>query len=165
MNIFNLSRGKIPLIPVTLALITALLLDFIPLPISSFFWLPKFSAMVLIFLSLHRAETFGLFFAFILGLIVDAGTATPLGQHALAYVISIFILQYPAFMQNMNTPMRQIIGVCVGLLTIQAILLFVSALSQRQLSHPEILFGAVSGTLLWPLVDKVLKNLFARLTR
>lgn len=165
MNTSDLSYGKLPWIPAGTAFAAALLLDFIPLPAASFFWLPKFSAIVLIFFCIYRPQTFGLFCAFILGLIVDAGTATPLGQHALAYVTGIFLLQHPAFSGKMTSPMRQFFGVFLILLLIQAVLLLVFAAGQRRLSHEEILLAAPSGALLWPLAEKILKNFFSRFTR
>lgn len=165
MKNFNFSRGRLPVVPVLLAFGVAFLLDFIPLPASGFFWVPKFSAIVLFFLAVNRPQTFGMFSAFLIGLLVDAGTATPLGQHALAYVAAVFLLQLPACQNNLNTPVRQTAGALLTLLFIQAVLLFVYAVGQRQLVYAESLVSAVSGMLLWPLADRLLKNLFARFSK
>ncbi|KPN71335.1 rod shape-determining protein MreD [Neisseria sp. 83E34] len=165
MSNLSISQTRLPIVPVVLTLAGALLLDFIPLPADTFFWLPKFSALVLIFLALYRPQTFGLFTAFLIGLAVDAGTATPLGQYALAYVTGIFLLQLPGFMGKLNTPVRQLIGVLVILLLIHALLLFIHAVNQRQLVHLESMLAALSGMLLWPLVDKILKYFFNRFTK
>lgn len=162
MKNFSQSPPHLPAIPVAVALAGALLLDFIPLPADTFFWLPKFSALVLIFLAFYRPQTFGLISAFLVGLAVDAGTATPLGQHALAYVTGIFLLQLPGFISRLKTPARQLIGVLVILLLIQAVLLFIHAVGQRQLVHLESMLAPLSGMLLWPLIDKVLKYFFNR---
>ncbi|MDO4641121.1 MAG: rod shape-determining protein MreD [Neisseria sp.] len=165
MNNFSLSYGRLPVMPAILAFAFAFLFDFIPFPADSFFWLPKFSAMVLIFLALYRPQTFGLLSAFIVGLLIDAGTATPLGSHALAYVCAVFLIQFPSYMKKLNTPVRQTIGVFMALLFIQIVLLFVHAVSRRQWVHMESMAAAVSGMLLWPLADKILKNLFFRFSR
>ncbi len=153
---FDFTRNRPPLIPLLLAMAAALLLDFIPLPADVFFWMPSFSAILLFFLTLRSPQHFGMLFAFVFGLLVDAGSASPLGQHALAFVLLAFIIQLPAVHAYLKTPFRQTLALFLALSCNQAVILFLNAVRDQQLSHPESFSSALTGLLLWPLLDKVL---------
>ena len=155
MNDFNLT-GRLPLIPLLITFAVALLLDFIPLPADSFFWMPPFSVMVWFFLILRRPQTFGLFGAFLFGLLVDAGTTSPLGQHALSFVLMTFAVQLPQAQDWLKTPLRHAIGLSMALLFNQAILSFLNAIRNQQFTHPEMFASVLTGVLLWPLLDRFL---------
>ena len=66
----------------------AMLLDFIPLPSHLFHWLPEFTAMMLMYWLINRPQRVDLGTAFVVGVLVDIGTAAPLGQHALSYLLA-----------------------------------------------------------------------------
>lgn len=156
MNDSNNLTGRLPLIHLLITLASALLLDFIPLPADTFFWMPSFSAMVWFFLILRRPQSFGLFGAFLFGLLVDAGSTSPLGQHALSFVLMTFAIQLPQTQAWLKNPVRQALGAASALLFNQAILSFLNAVHDRQFTHPEIFTSVLTGILLWPLLDRFL---------
>ena len=155
MNDSNLT-GRLPLMHLLITLAAALLLDFIPLPADTFFWMPSFSAMVWFLLILRRPQNFGLSGAFLFGLLVDAGTTSPLGQHALSFVLMTFAIQLPQTQAWLKTPMRQALGLALSLLFNQAVLSFLNAVHDRQFTHPETFTSVLTGVLLWPLLDRFL---------
>lgn len=156
MNDSNNLTGRLPLIHLLITLASALLLDFIPLPADTFFWMPSFSAMVWFFLILRRPQNFGLFGAFLFGLLVDAGSTSPLGQHALSFVLMTFAIQLPQTQAWLKNPVRQALGAASALLFNQAILSFLNAVHDRQFTHPETFTSVLTGILLWPLLDRFL---------
>ena len=76
--------SRIPLKLIIISFIVPLILDFIPFSGSIFYWLPEFTALMLYYWLINRPQNVGIGTAFVLGLLVDSGTASPLGEHALA---------------------------------------------------------------------------------
>jgi len=54
---------------------------------------PDFLLLVLLFWTLHQPNSIGQGVAFLAGLLMDVSDSMLLGQHALAYVIAVFIAQ------------------------------------------------------------------------
>ncbi|MBC8023184.1 MAG: rod shape-determining protein MreD [Burkholderiales bacterium] len=54
---------------------------------------PDFVLLVLLFWTLHQPRAVGQGFAFFAGLLMDVSDSMLLGQHALAYVIAVFVSQ------------------------------------------------------------------------
>jgi rod shape-determining protein MreD len=54
---------------------------------------PDFLLLVLLFWALHQPNSIGQGVAFLAGLLMDVSDSMLLGQHALAYVIAVFIAQ------------------------------------------------------------------------
>jgi rod shape-determining protein MreD len=71
------------------SLFVALLLDL--LPFGRVLWIPDFLAVTLVFWSIHQPRRIGLTVAFIGGLCLDVQHGSPLGQHALAYSVLIYV--------------------------------------------------------------------------
>jgi len=90
------------------SLLVALLLDLLPL--GRLPWMPDFLAVALVFWSIHQPRRVGLAVAFMGGLCLDVQQASPLGQHALAYVVLIYfaimvhrrILWFPLLLQALQ---------------------------------------------------------------
>lgn len=59
-------------------------------PVSGFSLLPDWVALTLTFWSIHQAQRVGIGIAFVLGLLMDVGDGSVLGQHALAYTLLVF---------------------------------------------------------------------------
>ena len=81
--------------PVTSGLIAvtilgALLANLVPLPMSALDLRPDFCALVLLYWGVEQPRRVGFTIAFMLGLLVDLGDGSLLGQHPLAYVVLYF---------------------------------------------------------------------------
>ena len=76
------------------SLFVALVLNLLPWGHRS--WIPDFVALTLVFWNIHHARRVGVGVAFLMGLLMDVGDSTLLGQHALAYTL----LSYGAIMMH-----------------------------------------------------------------
>lgn len=71
---------------------------------------PDFVLLVVLFWTIHEPRSIGQGIAFMLGLLMDVGDSTLLGQHALAYVVAIYgaqvlrvrILSFGLFEQTLH---------------------------------------------------------------
>ena len=70
-----------------------LLVDFIPVAPPWVYPLPDFTLIMLAYWLLHRPQLIGIGAAFCLGLLVDIGTNSLLGQHGLAYSVAAFLIE------------------------------------------------------------------------
>ncbi len=134
----------------------ALLLDLIPLPAKEFFWLPEVTALMLLYWLLHRPDMVNLGTAFMVGLLLDIGSSSPLGQHALAYTVSgYFVLQQQRQASQYDSGLQALI-VLAALLCNQIVMIVV------RLFHDQLFIGWLYlvppflGALLWPLFNKVM---------
>jgi len=73
---------------IALSLLGAVVLNFLPWP--GIGVVPDFVALVLAFWCVRQPRLVGLGFAWVLGLVMDAGNGVLLGQHALAYSLLAF---------------------------------------------------------------------------
>lgn len=91
MALFEQSRRiLLPANPAYIALTLVLALLFNLLPWRDVVWLPDMVALVLAFWCVHQPRRIGIGIAWFLGLLMDAGNAALLGQHALAYAVLAF---------------------------------------------------------------------------
>ena len=74
-NIYRHTRKRL----IAASFAVSLLLDFMPLPLPFAYWLPEFTALMLIFWLLHRPQNIGISMAFVIGLLLDIGSGAPLG--------------------------------------------------------------------------------------
>lgn len=156
MNDFDEITPMVPLRTVVLTLILALLADLMPFPFEGFFWLPQFTALVLVYWLLHAPQWVGMGVAFCVGLLLDVGMASALGLHALSYsVMSFFILSRHRQIMLYGHVM-QILAVFAALMCHQAVLVLVRLFLNHQMMTWQSLAAPVAGALLWPLLSQLL---------
>lgn len=130
-------------------LLIAVFLDFLPL--GRLPGIPDWVALVLAFWCIREPLRVGMGTAFVLGLMVDIGDASLMGQHALAYVLLAFaagglsrrILWFPLVQQALHV-LPLLLGVQVVMLTVRmlggadfpGVLYFLSSLVATALWHP-----------------------------
>jgi rod shape-determining protein MreD len=90
-------RGEQLLLPaspwfIALSILCALLLNL--LPTGSWVGMPDMLLLVLAFWGVHQPRRVGLVWAFVLGLSMDVQHTALLGQHALAYVLVMYVAQH-----------------------------------------------------------------------
>ena len=124
---------------VWLSLLVALLLNLMPL--GRAFWLPDWVALVLCFWCVREPLRVGMGSAFVMGVVMDVGYGSLMGQHALAYVL----LAYAA-----TTFSRRIL---VGA---QCVMLLVRLAGDAEFPGLEYFAGALIATLLWHPISFVL---------
>lgn len=154
MNEFEDSFHAVPLGMVVLTFAAAMLLDFMPFPFDTFFWLPEITALMLLYWTMHRPQTLGLGTAFWVGVLVDIGTAAALGLHALSYTVMVFfILSYHRQIMLYGHVM-QILLVLAALLCNQAVLVAARLFINHQIITWQSFAAPFVGALLWPLLSQ-----------
>lgn len=156
MSHFEHARPILPKKPVFITLLLAAVLDFIPLDDSLFFWLPEFSALILLYWALNRAEYIGTGCAFLLGLLIDVGTASLLGQHALSYTLMTFTVQHYQRQIMLNNYGIQSVAVWLALSGNLLLLGLIRFAADQRLPEMTVWISPVVGALLWPLLNKVM---------
>lgn len=150
-------------LPVIASLIVALMLVFLPLPDRIAAFRPDWVALVLIYWAMMLPRTWSVGSAWIVGLLLDVGQGTILGQHALALTIIIFLTTRLHLLMRVF-PMLQLTATVFALLALYQFLLFwingVAGIESAAISYwgPVII-----GTLFWPLVAGVLGGIRMRL--
>lgn len=140
------------------SLLAAGLLLSAPMPAWAVAWQPPWLTLVLAYWCLAQPDRLGITAGFLLGLLQDALTGAPLGQHALALaVVAAGVL---AVHQRLRVlPLLQQALLLAPLLALhQAILGLVTGSSGRPVAA-TVLLPALSGTLIWPWLFLTLRDL------
>ncbi len=118
--------------------------------------LPDLLALVIVFWCIHQPRKMGIGFAWLLGLLMDAGNGALMGQHAFAYAILAFgaialhrrILWFPLWQQAAH--------VLVLLFTSQFLMLMVRMVAGGQYPGWTYFAGSVIAAALWPFTTYLL---------
>lgn len=89
-------RGQqllMPVSPAFIAISVAVVFLLSLLPLGGFVWMPDLLMLVLMFWSMHHPQRMPMTVAFVLGLAVDVQQTALLGQHALTYVLMVYLSQ------------------------------------------------------------------------
>lgn len=156
MTEFETTQRLAPKHFIIVSLIITMLLDFIPLSPTWFFWLPDFSLLLLIYWTLNRPQLIGLTWAFIIGLLKDIALFTLLGQHALAYTITIFIIRHYQPLITLHGYGVQSLIVLFALLSNIGILFFTQLIHNQSADGIWYFLSAITGAFLWPLLNKIM---------
>jgi rod shape-determining protein MreD len=142
------------LLPVTTGLIaftvlSALLVNLVPLPLDILELRPDFCALVLVYWGIHQPRRVGFSVAFLLGLAVDLADASLLGQHAFAYVVLLFA----AIGLHRRVLNFSLIGQALHILPLllagEILMIAVRLLAGGEVPAAAHLLGPAIGALLW----------------
>ena len=134
----------------------AMLLDFMPFSSDGFFWLPEFTALMLLYWAINRPQSVGVGTAFVVGMLTDIGTAAPLGQHALSYMLITFLVQQRQRQIILYNYGFQAVAVLGALLCNQLILMLIRLMYDHRFSGWSGFIAPFVGALLWPLLSKMM---------
>ena len=113
---------------------------------------PDFVLVGLLFWTLHQPARVGFGAAFFLGLLADFQDGVVFGQHAIAYVIGVYLVLYLRLRLLQFDPHRQAAQMFPIFLGAQAAVLLVGWLAVNPPSGLSILVPALGSTVLWYLV-------------
>jgi rod shape-determining protein MreD len=113
---------------------------------------PDFVLVMLLFWAQRWPESVGLGLAFLLGLLADVQDGVVLGQHALAYCIGVFLVQFFSRRLVMFTLPRQAMQMLPLLLLTEVVALAAGWLSARSPQDGWGFLSAAVGALLWWVV-------------
>ncbi|GAB2895245.1 rod shape-determining protein MreD [Microvirgula aerodenitrificans] len=140
---------------ILLSVALALVVELLPLGGSTRF-LPDFAALMVMYWSINQPSRFGIVLAFLVGIACDFTSASVIGQHALAYTFTTYLItlrQRQVVMYNLG---QQALVVLALLLLNQAIMW----ITRVALGSAPVGLGYFTspfvGALLWPLVTNIL---------
>lgn len=140
---------------VALSLVLALFIDLLPLGREAL--RPDVLLLVLVFWAVHQPRWIGMGWAFCFGLAMDVQATTLLGQHAMAYVLAVYVALVLRRRLLWFPPWTQAVQVLPLLLLAQAAQILVQGL--RGAAMPDalvLLAGPVLDAALWPLATALL---------
>lgn len=154
------SRGSIALY---LTFFIALIVLVYPLPLWAQQARPDIPLLVLIYWSMALPNRIGIFAAVAIGIIVDALTSSLLGQHALAYALSIYIVLIMHKRLRLLPMWQQAVTVLVLLYIERFIAALILGITDGL--FPDMLFWLppVIGMFLWPWVFIILREIRQKL--
>ena len=113
---------------------------------------PDFVLVGVLFWSLHQPARIGFTTAFFLGLLADFQDGVVFGQHAIGYVVGVYLLLFLRLRLLQFDPLRQAAQLFPILLTVQLTVLLVGWLAVNPPADLAVLLPVISGTVLWYLV-------------
>jgi len=142
---------------IILSLMVALLLNLLPLQGIVLTLRPDFVALALLYWTINQPQRVGMSAAFGMGLLMDVGNSSMLGQHALAYSVMIFLALLMRRRLRIFGLLEQAPQIGLMLLAAQFITLLTELLNRAHFPGWYFFLASVTGALLWPLISSLLK--------
>ena len=139
--------------PIIVSMIAALMLAIAPMPDWADAFRPDWVAMTLIYWTMNLPRSYGVGWAWAIGLVLDVAQGTLLGQHALALSLVIYVT-VTFHLQMRQFPTLQLsLTVCALLALYQFILFWINGVAG--VNTPAVTYWGpvLSGSLLWPLLN------------
>jgi rod shape-determining protein MreD len=130
----------------------AVLLEQVPWASWALALLPDFVLVGVLFWVLHQPARVGFGSAFLLGLLADFQDGAVFGQHAIAYVIGVYLVLFLRLRLLQFDPLRQSAQLFPILLTVQLVVLLVGWLAVNPPTGLSILMPVLGSTVLWYLI-------------
>jgi len=154
--------NKKPYLAIIITLLLALMLNMLPLPDWANHLRPDWVALVLIYWAMALPLIVGVTTAFIFGLLLDVSQSTLLGQHALALVIIISLVQRLYLRIRVYTLIQQAIFVGILLTIKQLMVLWVSGMINTAPDTSLYFLPALTGAIIWPWLFILLRDIRRR---
>ena len=113
---------------------------------------PDFVLVGVLFWTLHQPARISFGAAFFLGLLADFQDGAVFGQHAIAYVIGVYLVLFLRLRLLQFDPLRQAAQLLPILLTVQLTVLLVGWLAVSPPVGLAMLLPVLSSTVLWYLI-------------
>ncbi len=134
------------------SLVLAVLLEQLPWSGWALIARPDFVLVAVLFWVLHQPERISFGAAFFFGLLTDFQDGAVFGQHAIAYVIAVYVVLYLRLRLLQFDPSRQAAQIFPILLGVQLMVLLVGWIAVNPPTGLSMLIPVLSSTLLWYLV-------------
>lgn len=152
-------RGQqllMPVKPAFIALSVALAFVLSLLPLGGFVWMPDLLLLVLTFWAVHHPQRMPMLVAFVLGLGVDVQQTTLLGQHALIYVLVIYVAQRFSRRLMWFSPLTQALQLVPVFFCAHVLQMLIRMLAGGMFPGFWIALAPVLEMALWPVVSAIL---------
>lgn len=134
------------------SLIVAFIITILPLPSDFAALRPEFTLLVLCYWSLYTPEQLGVNIAFAVGLYMDILTGTLLGQHALIYVVIVYLIQKFSAQFRLFPVWQQVIMIYILTLFAQIFNFWLQGLQGHFPGTWLYWLSPVITALLWPII-------------
>ena len=148
-------RGPAPFSLVITIIIAALLLNLLPWSGVALMTHPDFVLLALLYWAVHEPRIVGQGWGFTLGLVVDVADSALLGQHAMVYVVAIFLAQLLRVRMLQLNVFEQALHIIAILFVSQGIGVLLNLSMGRDFPGFSILLSLVLGAALWPLINVI----------
>lgn len=151
-------RGQQLLLPVNplfigITILVAFICSLLPL---GWVWMPDLLLLVLTFWGVHQPLRVGMGVAFFLGLGLDVQQSALMGQHALAYVLVMFVAYSARLRLLWFPPLTQALLLLPVFFMAHGLQMLVRMASGGLFPGPWLLLAPILETLLWPFVTVLL---------
>ena len=143
---------------ILLSMLVALILSILHLPEFLQFWRPEWLALLIIHWGMLFPKKIGFLSVWIAGLLVDTLLGNLLGQHALGYVIVLFLTIRMSERITPKTFLQQFFLVFIVLGTYLLVNLWVLGISNNKPSDWSYWFTLISSVLIWPFLHGLLNR-------
>ena len=134
---------------VAISLAIALILNFLPLRDDLLILRPDFVAITIAYWSINHPHKMGMSIAFGMGLLMDVGSTSILGQHALAYCVTVYLTLVFGRRLRLFSLIQQAPQICLILFMMQIVIVLVAISNDSNLPGWQYFLAAVTGALLW----------------
>lgn len=142
---------------ILLSLILALVADLLPSIGGPMRWSPDWLLITVLYWGLYQPRRVGFIVTFVCGLLMDVAIGQWLGQYALAYVSSLFLMLLLHRRLLMLTLWQQALHVGGLLLLSTSILAVIRLIAGGQMPGLSWFIPPLAGLLLWPLLTLILQ--------
>jgi rod shape-determining protein MreD len=148
-------RLPAPFSLIIITVIVSLLLNLLPWSGAALLSHPDFILLILLYWSVHEPRIVGQGWGFALGLIMDVADSALLGQHAMVYVIAIFLAQLLRLRMLQLNVLEQALHIIAILFVSQGIGVLLNLSMGRAFPGNGILISLLLGALLWPTINLI----------
>ncbi len=146
-------RPPAPTRLVVVSLFIALTLNLLPWSGWALQIKPDFLLIMLLYWSTHESRNIGQGWGFALGLVMDVADSVLLGQHALAYVAAVFLIQLLRLRLLQLSTLEQALHVAAILFVTQLVNVMLNLLLGRDYPGISLLVTPLLGAMLWPILN------------
>lgn len=143
---------------IAISLAIALILNFLPLPENILLFRPDFVAITIIYWGINHPHKMGMSIAFGMGLMMDVGNTSILGQHAFAYCIAVYLTLILGRRLRIFNLMQQAPQIGLVLFVMQTVIILVALLGGAYLPGWQYYFATATGILLWAPISFLLST-------
>lgn len=148
---------RIPKKLIFISFVVGLMLDFIPVS-TTLAWLPDITLLILIYWLANCPHYINLGVGFILGLLIDIGTTFSLGGHALAYILSAYVIIINHRQFGIQNYGFQAVLVLLALTLSEVVLMAIHFIDNQRFVGWTALFAPLTGAIMWLPLNKLMNS-------
>lgn len=152
------------LLMIWLSLLLALCLQVMPLPDAWLVWRPDWLGLILVYWCVVAPQRVGVFYGFVLGLLLDLIEGSPLGQNALVFSLLAYLALLLYQRMRAYALVQQAVMVFILLGIVQLVEQWLRTIFGPFSINLAFLLSALIGAVLWPWFFTLLQAVRRRLS-